>query len=268
MNEIQEALLEVMKGVHELCVRENITYYMDCGTMLGAIRHKGFIPWDDDMDIVVPRKDFDRLMSMDSSKLPAWMEIVPPGKGPVNMGYAKIANKNTTVVEELKGRRVGGVFVDVFPLDGIADTFEESVCKFKKMKSIAFMMRARQGLSTTDSFARKAVAALSKLFPTEFIYRRYLSTATKEDFDSTKYVVNSTGCGIPQGIAERRIYGTPKLYEFEGNMFYGPECPDEFITNIYGDYMTPPPEDERTPQHGIIYINLNKPYQEYLKENE
>ena len=268
MNTLQETILELMFSVHELCKTNNITYYMVGGTMLGAVRHNGFIPWDDDIDISMPRKDFERFISIKASALPEWMEIIPPGKGPVNMGYAKVVNKETTLVEDYKGVRVGGIFIDIFPLDGIANSKEEAISRLKKIKLKTFMLRSNQGLSNVDSFSRKVVSFISKHISTEKLYQRYYKEVAKKDYYSCEYVANTVGVYEIKELTERRIYGTPKLYKFEKYNLYGVEYPDEFLRGLYGDYMKLPPVEKQASQHGVIYRNLNEPYREYLKSRK
>ena len=266
MNNLQISILQIMESIHAICEKEKITYYMVGGTMLGAVRHQGFIPWDDDIDISMPRPDFERFISIQKKDIPDWMEIIPPERGMVNMGYAKVVNKNTTIVEDYKGIRVGGVFIDVFPLDGIADSYSAAKRRLKLIKMRTFMLRANQGLSRIDSIPRKVMAFIAKNLSKEWLYRWYYAAVKKKNFYGSKFVANTVGVYEIKELTEKRIYGTPQLFPFENRRFYGVEFPDEFLKGLYGDYMTLPPKEKRVSQHGVIHLDLNKPYRDYLNE--
>lgn len=263
MTELQEAILNMMQCVHDICVENGITYYMVGGTMLGAVRHQGFIPWDDDMDIAMPRKDFEKFLSLSKEKIPEWMEIKKPIENVVNMGYAKVMNRNTTIVEDFKGIRVGGIFIDVFPLDGIENNYDRAVSRLKTIKTKTFMFRAKQNLSDTSSIGRKMMSFIAKIFSLDTLYCNYLTEVQKRDFYNAEYVANTVGVYSIKELTKRENFGKPQLYRFNAHMFYGVEKPDEFLRGIYGDYMQLPPEEKRVSQHGVVYLNLHQPYIEY-----
>lgn len=268
MNDLQKAILEMMNEIHNICVSNDIKYFMVGGTMLGAIRHKGFIPWDDDIDIAMPRKDFERFMSLPQCKYPDWMEIKAPEDNCVNMGYIKVMNRNTTIVEDYKGVRVGGIFIDVFPLDGIFNDYRGALKRMKKIKFETFMFRAHQGLANTESIFRKFFGGLSKISSLKFLYSIYLKSAKKYDFYQVKFVANTVGVYGVRELQKREVFGEPTLYKFENYEFFGVENADIFLKDLYGDYMELPPEEKRVSQHGVKYLNLNMPYREYRDREE
>lgn len=157
MNEIQKTLFKMMEEIHRLCVDNGLKYYMVGGTMLGAVRHKGFIPWDDDMDISMPREDYDQFINLPRNTLPEWMEIKRPLENDINLGYSKVMNRNTTLVEAFMKEKVGGVFIDIFPLDGIENNYYKAVSRMKIAQFLAFLLRANQGMSNLNLTAKKSL---------------------------------------------------------------------------------------------------------------
>ena len=136
MTELQTILLEAMVQFDALCEREQLTYYMLGGTMLGAYRHQGFIPWDDDIDIGMPRADYERLLRLTQEQLPFGYEVRHFSKEKnVPYAFAHFENANTTYVEERRsgGGYKGGVYLEIFPLDKTAETRVQAVWMEKKI---------------------------------------------------------------------------------------------------------------------------------------
>jgi lipopolysaccharide cholinephosphotransferase len=117
---LQLHILKILQAVDKVCQEHNLRYYLWAGTMLGAVRHKGFIPWDDDMDIAMPRKDYDTLMAHAHEWLPKPFEAVCAETDPNYPGpFGKIQDASTTLIEREHINYIGGLYIDVFPLDGV-----------------------------------------------------------------------------------------------------------------------------------------------------
>ena len=115
LKRIQEIELEMLKNFHTLCTTNNLRYYIVGGTLLGAIRHGGFIPWDDDIDIAMPRDDYEKFINIYSKEMPSFLEVK---SNPLNLDIVQIVNKNTLI--EL-GKQEQGVFIDIFPVENMFD---------------------------------------------------------------------------------------------------------------------------------------------------
>ena len=130
---LHSRLLSMAKVFHAFCVENGLQYYMLGGTMLGAVRHKGFIPWDDDMDFGMPRKDYDRFLKLAEEKLPAPFEVTcykNVAKTPIH--YAKQIDGSATLVEDSYHDFVEGLYIDIFPLDATGMSFADRM-RMKRM---------------------------------------------------------------------------------------------------------------------------------------
>lgn len=122
IRELQLRILETLKAVDNVCREHNLRYYIWAGTMIGAVRHKGFIPWDDDLDIAMPRPDYDRLIEHAAEWLPKPYEMVcAENDGVYPLPFAKIQNADTTLIERMHLKYLGGIYLDVFPIDGVPE---------------------------------------------------------------------------------------------------------------------------------------------------
>ena len=133
MNDLQLKMLDMMSWYHNLCEKNNLKYYVVGGTALGTIRHKGFIPWDDDIDVGMPREDYEKFKELASnSDLSARYAIeFPSGKKDFLYPYGKIYDTTTTLIEHTRYKTKRGIFIDVFPLDGIGNDKDEATRHFE-----------------------------------------------------------------------------------------------------------------------------------------
>ena len=269
MNELQSKVLNILKWTDAFCREHNIRYYLVGGSMLGAVRHHGFIPWDDDIDIAVPRRDYERLYSM-LSQLEDSVYCVETYKNRADdyiYPYMKIYDKTTTVIEKTSNRLKRGVFLDVFPIDGMEHYGKEQRCHFKKIRmSVNFLCSKvccwRRGRRLYKNLSLLA----SKLIPLFGGYQKILSKidlqCQKYDYQTSEYVGILTGRYGEKEIMPQCYYGMPTEYEFEGLRCFGVEKYDLYLTKLYGDYMKPPPEEERVSPHNFLSCELGKSYKE------
>lgn len=268
MKEIHKILLDIMDDFHRVCAENNITYYMLGGTMLGAIRHKGFIPWDDDMDVGVPREEYNKLISIFNKKC-SDKYILKAYENDKKHKYlfAKVYDRTTTVVEDNDQYNVGGVFLDIFPLDNLSGDYNSVCSKINKLQLVRRVLIIRNKFRikprNIKTFFVKIVSYLLNTFlPKRVIFKIVKSVITE---DNTKYIANCFGAWGIKEIAKRETFGTPKLYNFESANFYGVENPHKYLSDLYGDYMTPPKNIQES--HRKLYENFNKSYEEFsLKE--
>ncbi len=265
----QNLLAEMAQVFHRFCVSHNLTYYMLGGTLLGAVRRRGFSPWDDDMDFGMPREDYERMLTLrhkidDGFSLKTYKDEKHFG-----YGFCKMYNENTTYIEKsLDTYTVGGVFIDIFPIDNIGDDYQKALVLSKKIHrrkrivSGIFIKGERKSRSLT--IISKCLSLLPK---TNKWYELPFKVVKKFKNKNSKYVTNIYGAWGDREIVPRAYLGTPKLYDFEETQLYGVEKYDEYLTNIYGDYMTPPPPEKRI-GHSIYYVDLNKPYKQYIAEQK
>lgn len=266
MTEIQDKLLEMLAWYDDFCAQHGLTYYAIGGTLLGAVRHGGFIPWDDDIDVGMPRTDYERfkaLMKGASGRYRA--ETAEDGNRDFTYSFCKLYDTTTTAVCDTRYKIKRGLFIDVFPFDGLGDTKEDALKRFNKIQSKRKMITAkRSGVNKKLSFAMNAAIALAKVVP--FSWQKLLKKTHRIcaecDFYKSKYVANVFGRWHGREVVEREWLGEPHRYKFETIEISGPADADKYLTSIYGDYMTPPKESDRKPDHECLLLDLNKSYLE------
>lgn len=267
MTEQQERLVPMLAWFHNFCETHGLRYYIIAGTMLGAVRHGGFIPWDDDIDVGMPRSDYERLKTIAREFPSDIYRFEYPGE---NKDYphlmAKLYDTRTTFVEKKRHLLKRGIYLDIFPLDGVGNTWEEATthykpfskrfklhltitCAFLKRRSLKKNLAVLFGRVVSPLFVKKA--KLEKKI--DEICRRY-------DFDESAYVSNLIGGSGHKGIVLREYFGKPTLITFEGIEVYGLENPDAYLTAMYGAYMELPPEEKRVSLHDSEEVDLSKSY--------
>lgn len=268
LNDLQQSLIVMMAWLHNFCNKNNLRYYALGGTMLGAIRHHGFIPWDDDIDIGMPREDYNRLIKLiGNRKIGNYYLETPESKfDEYRYPYAKLYNTNTTLVENTWPRIRRGIFIDVFPIDGYGDTISECYNRWYDIYKESMFIWARTcALRRSRSILKNTAIFVSHCLPS-FITKDRIRLITmnrkaqRYSFDKMKYGGNTFGNWGEKELMETSIMGKPTLYKFENMEIFGAEKYDEYLTNLYGDWRRLPPLEKRVTHHDFIELDLNKPY--------
>ena len=260
IKEEQQAELEVMKELHSFCVKHGLRYVLGYGTLLGAVRHKGFIPWDNDMDILMPREDVDKLMELNKTE--------PIGRNIRLFHYTTDENYHYPIIRACNTKTVVkptylreqiddmGVWVDVFPIDGYIKSklfFQKPLRKFylKMMNATMYVPDSESG------FKASLRRSIIKLFPNKnHRYERKLSSLCER----SRYGSADTVCVLceeeppfEKQIMAREDVENPELVPFEDAEFFIPRNADKYLTMQYGDYMQLPPEEDRM-THSICSV--------------
>ena len=240
IREIQLKILDIALEFHRIMTKHHIPYYMIGGTMLGAVRHGGFIPWDDDMDFGVPRIEYERAKSVLRSELLAPYKLLFGKVGRVGYDSAKIEDTSTSIIEKDHEETPckTGLFIDIFPID---------VCNNKYgLFSRNRWIRLFFGINSfkyvwPQKFYHKIVALIVHLLPENF----FRTIAHRLLFKTGDYYINYSGMYGAREIVPKDFFGTPILYKFEDVELFGVENYDKFLSCIYGDYVKLPPEEKR-----------------------
>ncbi len=266
MTELQIKLTEMLRSFHELCEREGMRYYLLGGTALGAARHGGFIPWDDDIDVGMPRRDYEKLREMSAElKIGSFCFEFPEKKDFV-YPFAKMYDRTTTLIENTRYKTKRGIYIDIFPLDGAGETREEAVSRFREIDKKTNLLSAmtcawREGRALYKNLATVAMKLVPEFILSSKKLKKELDgMASALDYDSSVYVANYFGNWHEKEISERAWFGTPTPYKFEDITVYGPENFDAYLTSLYGDWRTPPPKEKQVTHHDYILVDLNAPY--------
>jgi lipopolysaccharide cholinephosphotransferase len=261
-------LVEMLKKLDTFFAKNNITYYLAYGTLLGAVRHKGFIPWDDDVDLLVPRADVVKLIHLCENKkeeLAALnLEIIEYGANKKDY-YKRFKFADTRTVMEEFGEERSAVFVDIFPADRVADRKLGNTLQYiASAVNLLYTRGFRSGTGGVIGLTEKVLLALpKKLRPalrcaSEALIRRWNG---REDL---KWFSPSTI------VSAKRYYPSDLFHDMKTISFCGKEyaCAadtDTFLRVDYGDYMQLPPEEERVWKHHPICIDFEKNYEEIDK---
>lgn len=267
MTELQQELLKMLKWFHGFCVENNLRYYAVGGTMLGAIRHKGFIPWDDDIDVGMPREDYNKLIAL-SPSLPEPYVLETPQSEAKDYLYAfsKIYNTETTLIEKGKRNIKRGIYLDVFPLDGLGNSKEEAMKNFNRTAKLVKKLAVRVSpVRKGRGFAKNCAVVLARCVPQFMLNDKKLAqkldrTAAQIPFDDSVYVGNIVFNYKPNNILKRENFGTPKLYRFEDIEVYGAENYDGYLTEVFGDWRKLPPKEQQISFHLQEELDLHKSY--------
>lgn len=277
LEKLKKCELELLRAFLHVCDKLSLRYYLLGGTLLGAVRHQGFIPWDDDIDVGMPREDYEIFLREAQLLLPECYFVQSLSSEPeYHQNFAKIRDSRTTFVEyPVRKRRINhGVFIDVFPLDvypegekerAAMDRFQQ-IFKFRVRAAVEVPEVSRHGM--VEELALKVLSGLAVLcYPN---YRKALEHREAVQSRNTQGSMWANYCGAwgKKEIMPAEWYGRGTPMQFEGLTVMGPECYDKWLTQVYGDYMQLPPVEKRVGHHYAEAIDLETPYTEYLKTIE
>lgn len=259
----QAKLVQMLKDFHAFCVKHNLCYYVIGGTCLGAVRHQNIIPWDDDVDVGMPRQDYQRLLEIVKTEPIGENYIVeaPLEKEDNDYLWAKMYNKTTTLIELTKKKIKRGVFIDIFPLDGAGDDFKKAERHVHKITRVRNVFRVKISMVLPRrKFYKNLFIILFRWLPinTKKLIKKIINMSQQWGFDSSEYVANFVGAWGVREISRKEWFGEPKLYDFAGAKVYGPSNADAYLTAVYGDYMQLPPEEKRVSHHDFVALDLEK----------
>lgn len=247
--------LQILDEVHRICEKHHIAYYMIGGTLLGAVRHKGFIPWDLDIDIAMPRADYDRFKQVAQTEMAEKYSYVDYLDYRDYMRpHALVVNNDTRI--HFKYDRVNpktydlGVYIDIFPLDCAPDDEKLRKKQAKKLKNIRKLKEHRipysYSFKTWRRYMHYGISFLLSWIPVRAINRYQQKLMQKYRDEETECICSmASQYAYEKQCMPQEIYGTPVLLEFEGRQFYAPEQYEEYLTRLYGDYMQLPPQEKR-----------------------
>lgn len=274
LHELQIVLLEMIKQIDNICKKENIEYFLLGGTFIGAVRHKGFIPWDDDIDIAMDRKNYQKFLKIIDEKLPENMKLLYYKNDATYEHWIKIKNNDFKIIEK-KDNIVTeqNVFIDIFPFDNIPDNFIKRLVfkiqiylKTKKLR-LAKMLFIYE--SNNQKFKKKYKNILVKLlkllngfFNQQRVEEEYDDLISKYKNKNTKLIANLC-VNYSFGKIYREMFEKEKIreiveYDFEDTKLKGLKNYDYLLGQTFGDYMKLPPKEEQVSKHFMKLIDLRE----------
>lgn len=267
INELQKIQLSMLKDFDAVCQRHRISYQLFSGTALGAVRHKGFIPWDDDIDVVMLREDYERFFDSASKELDSnkyyvqreFSEYWP-------MFFSKLRLNGTTYIEKYHShdaRIHQGIYIDIFPCDNLSDSR-----LMQKLQYIASKIVIAKSLYTrgyeTNSTVKKCFMQFCRILPTEPFKRLCIR---RNDSSSLKvHTFFGGGKKFERSIYLREWFEQSVKMRFEDSEFPVSAHYDEMLRVMYGDYMIMPTLEQRVCKRHAAIVDINKPYTFHLEE--
>ena len=262
LKEFHHRLCLLLNEIHQICVKNNIRYTLLGGTLIGAIRHKGFIPWDDDMDIGMPWTDFKRFCEIVSNMKHEWIEFDNPFSTECTHVYPKAYDKRTTMREPGRKREEArGIYIDIFPLSYAGNTKRKALVEYHFHNICKALYLRKHYYWPIVNYKEVGYRIINCFVSKSYLRSIFINQMERLD-KSKKYWISDLD-GTTKGIVPSYLFDSFKLYDFDGFQFYGIEKSDEYLRRVWGDYMQLPPEHKRVSGH-FEYLNLNLPYNEYV----
>ncbi|MBP3370412.1 MAG: LicD family protein [Clostridia bacterium] len=256
--EFKRVELDILLDVAKFCDDNSIAYFLGYGTLIGAVRHKGFIPWDDDIDIYMPRDDYNKFIELFvGDAKPERLEAIHPHHPKSRQPFMKIIDNHTVKIEKGIDFSAGylGVDIDVFPVDGQPEDSKEFEKWFKKLDrlyTLYFLSVIDKGTTLKRRLAYSAMKVVKIFMPIKKILKKTEALHAKYPFATSKYVGSiESACNVRGDRARRECFEGYEWCDFEGYKFKMPKGYHEIMTNLYGDYMQLPPEEARVTHHFV-----------------
>lgn len=255
IDELKTLQLDIAEAVHDFCQAHGIKYSLACGSLLGAVRHNGYIPWDDDIDIYLPREEYEKLQRLFPKAYQGHLDFVTLETDPRwNRPYGKIHDTRTVMRERSASAIPLGVNIDVFPVDAAPDDEQEWQRYNKRRLTLQHLFEAKfVTLSRTRSIRKNIILALAKLLllpiPTR-TYARHLSRLAQRYNGTPSHHLFEACQGLFQKHPFLKVdFDSVALHPFEDRQFCIMAGYDDCLTNGFGDYMQLPPVEKRVSHH-------------------
>ncbi|MGP8310863.1 phosphorylcholine transferase LicD [Enterocloster aldenensis] len=269
IEEMKQIELHILKYVRDICLNNDLCYFMEAGTLLGAVRHKGFIPWDDDIDIAMPRKDFEKLLKILRNN--SEYRLIDPYDINCFYPFAKLCDKRTTLYEYNYPYIEGmGVYIDIFPFDNFPPPGLERIQFYQKItKAWSKISKSYPDIRYLNSKnPKKLLKFIGKYIYSHFndkvrIKQELFDVLTQYNTVETEYM----GFGLSQykenALHKKNNFSEITLLAFEDDVFAAPIAWKEYLTEMYGDYLQFPPIEKRKPHHEFEAYWINNSYEDY-----
>lgn len=266
LRELQLCELEALKFFDEFCRRHDLTYYLCGGCLIGAVRHKGFIPWDDDTDVLMPRPDYEKFLELYKQENPSERFVLVNDDDVHYSGniFATLNDTDHTMVKEYQQNMdtPHGIPLDIFPIDGLADGRIQRLIQYVWVM-IYSLFRAQivpKNQGGLIAFGSKVLLTIFRGRRLRYkIWKFAEKRMTRYHFDESENVAEfCAGFYFMKKVYPRHIYDGKVELEFEGEKFFAMKGYDEYLHIPFGDYMELPPEEERLPHHDIVKLELHK----------
>ena len=262
LQELQKVEFDILCVTADICEKNNLNYSLAGGTLLGAVRHGEFIPWDDDIDIVMPRGDYEKFIGIFSKESPKRYKILTPHADKNYIyEYIKVVDMETTMIEFPETKKIHThVYIDIFPVDGMPDTRKKQE---QHLKSVhfwqllrAYIKRGQYRIEDKKRIVRcisKILCLINTSYVSEFLITKLDKISKKYSYENSHYAAVVTGSGMKE-VLKKEDYLLDGKIEFCGREFSTYNNPEIYLSSLYGDYMKLPPIGERKGHDCIAWI--------------
>lgn len=264
IREVQLAQLEMLREIDRICEKHGIKYSLFAGTALGAVRHKGFIPWDDDLDVIMQREEYGKFLAAAPAELDGKFFLQKEFSEHWPMFFSKLRKNNTAYIERYipKDKETHqGIYVDIFPCDNLSDNKLLRKLQFFASKVVIAKSLYKRGY-LTDSAKKKVFMQFCRFLPA----RPFAAIVKLCGRKNTKMVHSFFGASskYEKSVYKREWISDTVNMQFEDGSFPVSKHYDALLTTLYGDYMTPLPEKDRGCKVHAEIADLEKSYEEYI----
>lgn len=274
IEEYKRVLVQTLVAFDTFCKENNITYYGCGGTAIGAVRHKGIIPWDDDIDVCMTRENYDRFLSIKGKLEGSKYKVIDSSEKGYYLPFAKFIDANTTLWEFEEKKCLIGVFIDIFPLNHVCGN-KAFIIPFRR-KYMATCVRYARGFD--DNFCKSSLNKLksknikqiiywimnvSYYKPFHFYYRWKLENMEKVIRNGKgDYLINFySSYPVERELFPAEWFKYQVTFPFEYTTIPLPNGYDNMLKQLYGDYLTPPPVEKRITHHSHFFCDTNKKWE-------
>lgn len=252
--EIKQVQLDILNQFDEYCKINNLKYSLTFGTLLGAIRHKGYIPWDDDIDVMMPRPDYMKFINSFNGAVENIRVVSIYNNKNYPYPYAKVENTKTRLIEFSSIKYEIGINIDIFPLDGVPSDNKRFSFYFKKIKFLRNILAIKTiKTSSSRNIYRNSFLILLKIvcafISYQYIVQRIEKEILKFEYENSEYLMNPCINSKASFRAHKEIFEHFCLVNFENKQYLAISEYDKYLTILFGDYMKLPPLDQRASHH-------------------
>ena len=261
LDELKSIEIDILKYIHDFCKQNGIQYFLMSGTLLGAVRHKGFIPWDDDIDISMKREEYEKFVKIFNNTNSRYKVITCYNNENYYLPFAKVVDNNTLLIENLDKKTNMGVFVDVFPLDTYRAQDIETGTFYKRQLGLIKALTMKTSKLYKYPKTKQPIVFFMKVL-TAFLspnwFARRIDRIAQDKSDKNGELL---GCAVTlvygkKELMDKDIFNDAVEMEFEGHYFCAPQGYKNLLENLYGDYMKLPPLEKRVTHHDFKAYHL------------